>query len=184
MPFAGKTEELAKKAKVPDAVQAWLAGTGVVDYTDIAMMAASEVEVTPTIIDVLLAVGIKPVEHVYGKIALKKFWMARRGLYEADRRPEKDNSVVIDANIPSADDLDIATKWQARLNFLLPDAQLRIQMHPPQITVWLAETLRTRSCVNKACRNGRGHLGRHRVGVRALHTHSCVLHDIVIHLNV
>ena len=91
MAFIGKTKELAEKARVPDAAKEWLAGNGVLDYTDIAMTAASEVEVTPNIIDVLLADGIEPIKAVGGKIAIKELWMACRGFYEADRRPGKDN---------------------------------------------------------------------------------------------
>ena len=86
--------------------------------------------------------------------------MACREWYESERRLEKDNVVVVDSNIPNVDDIDIAAKWQARHNFGLPDAQLLIpthqgkmwrgfSLHPPQITIWLAETLRTWSCVNK-----------------------------------
>ena len=52
-------------------------------------------------------------------------------------------------------------KWLARHNFVLPDAQLLIPSQkgklwmdfnkdPPQVRVWLAEELRTRSCISRA----------------------------------
>ena len=62
--------------------------------------------------------------------------------------------------IPSAGDLDIVAKWGQRRNFVLPDSQLSIrtlqyklwkdfQASPLSIAVWLAESWRTRACMNK-----------------------------------
>ena len=98
---------------------------------------------------------------VPGILALKKFWIACRDRYELDRLPDRDSSVLADANIPASDDTDIAAKWKTKHNFALRYAQLLIPTHqgrlwrdammiPPRPTVWLAETLRTRSCINKS----------------------------------
>ena len=72
--------------------------------------------------------------------------------------------MTIDTVIPTVEGTNILDAWQSRHNFILPDAQLLIptlqgrmwrdfQMKPPQITVWLAEAIRTRSCVHKSVGN-------------------------------
>ena len=161
MALVDETLELADKMKVVAAAQAWFVKSDILHYSDVAVMAAKEGDVNAEIIDVMIAEGVNEMKAAGAKVNVKKFWVACRDQYEMDRRPERDASVVIDAPIPVPEDTDIVAKWKARHNFILPDSQLLIPNHQgklwrdfnmsqPQISKWLAETLRTRSCVHKA----------------------------------
>ena len=65
------------------------------------------------------AKGLKP------KICIKKFWVACRKMYDADKGPKVDSGVV-DAHIPPTEESDIKTKWFARHTLVLPDAFLLV----------------------------------------------------------
>ena len=62
-----------------------------------------------------------------GKVAVKKFWTTCRDLINNERLPSVATSVVGEAAIPPADDLNIASLWQVRYHFVLPDAQMLIR---------------------------------------------------------
>ena len=161
MAFADNTKEVAEKCKLAGDAQKWFHDNDVHDYTDVAMMASNEAETTPGIINVLVAADVESSKRPSGKIALRKFWVACRELCDYDRRPPTGNAVMTDTIIPTSENTNIEVAWKSRHNFVLPDAQLLIPTHqgrmwrdfgmvPTQITVWLAEVLRTRSCINKS----------------------------------
>ena len=65
---------------------------------------------------------------------------------------------MTDAPIPLQDDAEIFKKWKEKHDVVLPDSHLLIAnqqeklwrdfgLETPQISVWLAESLRTRACV-------------------------------------
>ena len=153
--------ETAEVANVPKEIREWLEKSNVLTPNDLAMMATDEKEVRPYISALMIADSVKDADKPAGIIAVKKLWFACRDIYEEGRRTNRDPSVVVDAPIPVPDEKNIVAKWTARHNFILPDSQLLIpnhqgkmwrdfQLDKPAISIWLAETLRTRSCIHKS----------------------------------
>ena len=101
-------QQLALKLEVHQDVIKWLASEGVLNYEDLAMMASSEGEVDENIIKLGIAGGVDVAKRIKSKICIKKFWVACRKMYDADKGPKVDSSVV-GANIPTIDESDINT---------------------------------------------------------------------------
>jgi hypothetical protein len=133
---------------------------GVTTYEEVALMASEEEDVQENFGKIMAAANVAGAKTVIGMINIKKFWVACRKLYNSDKTPQTDSSIV-DAHIPLDDEIDIKAKWFGRHTLVLPDAFLLVASNqgkmwrdanatPPQIALWLAEVLRTRSCVDKS----------------------------------
>ena len=129
MAFVDKTKELAEKSKLVGDAQKWFHDNGVRDYTGVPMMASNEAETTPSISSGLVAADVDSSKRPAGKIALRKFWVACRELYDYDRRPPTDNAVMTDTIIPTCENTNIEVAWKSRHNFVLPDARLLAPTH-------------------------------------------------------
>jgi len=157
--IAAKTTATATAVGLDETVIAWLSAEGVFDYESVALMAASEGAVQSAMIEPAVAKNVECLKTIKGKITLTKFWVACRKLYETDRAPEPPIS-ALDAPIPQVEDADLKTRWANKHGFVLPDAFLLIDTvqgkmwrdanaMPARVSVWLAESLRPRSCVDK-----------------------------------
>ena len=130
------------------------------DYESVALMAAEEKAVEKNLVEPANAKSVKSTQTIKGKVAVTKFWIGCRRLYDTDKAPAPALSAQ-DAPIPVEQETDLKTRWSNRHNFVLPDAMILVDSNqgrmwrdcnasPPRVGVWLAEALRTRSCVDKS----------------------------------
>ena len=144
------TTGFATKTAFPDDAEKFLRGIGNYDYESIALVAADEKETTAGVIGVLKANGCSSMDVIHGQPAAKKMWTACPKLYDSESW-----------SMPRYDAATIAEAWSNRHNFVLPDAQLLIPSNQgklwrdfnqikPQASTWLAEQMRTRSCIDKS----------------------------------
>ena len=160
MAFTGKVLQFADDTGLPKEFRDWFVKVGVVEYEDVALACTLESEVALALNAQMKADGVADAESLRGKIAMKKFWIACRGAYDEGKKVKEDNTAVIEAPIGQRESTLIAAAWVKIHGFILPDSQMLVQTtqgrmwrdataDTPCISVWLAEQLRTRSCVNK-----------------------------------
>ncbi len=135
----------------------WLSDNQIRTCEDFGVMAAEEKDVTPEIIAVAAADGVK-FERPMDKIAVRKLWIACRRVMQGVGTPK---SLTDESVIPEDVDLDMGSAWGKLHGFQLPDSMLLIKTLqcriwrgvaavPPQVDVYLAETLRPMSCMDKS----------------------------------
>ena len=101
----------------------------------------------------MIFANVTSASQLMGKIAMKKWWEACYDLRVEARKAKIDTAQVIDAPIPLVDDENMTKKWIDLHNVVLPDSHLLIANHQgklwrdfgletPQVSVWLAETIR------------------------------------------
>ena len=158
MAFDSKTQSLADKAKIPQKCIEWFLSNDCTDCEGVALLAAEEKLVDIRIIDVMEGAGVDEVKSAGKKVAVRKFWTYCRAVHDAAVAPKPfDPHAPVDDTVPDEHDIDLAKLWAARHHFVLPDAQFLIRTQAKTLgrdykagilRTWLAEELRTRSCVS------------------------------------
>ena len=157
-----KAKAAATKAMLTENIEKWLIAEGLLEMSDVALLAKLEEQVKPNIIDAAIAASVTV--SLKEKAAIAKYWVICRAAYDNNNAPEAAASST-DGPIPPNDAADVKKAWAGRHNIVLPDAYMAIESiqgkiwrdataDPPRVTVWLAESLRTRSCLDKSV----GHL--------------------------
>jgi hypothetical protein len=152
-----KAKAAADKAGITTNIENWLISEGLVEMEDVALLAKLEEQVKANIIDIAVAASVKVT--LKENVAITKYWTLCRAAYDNKNTPETAASSS-DGPIPPDDAADVKKSWSVRHNIVLPDAYLAVESiqgkmwrdataTPPRVAVWLAESLRTRSCLDK-----------------------------------
>ena len=162
MPLQTKLAEFVAKAGLKDDVAKWLETTGYVTYEDVALIADDLSGVTAGLHAVMVAADVPSSKEIIAAVNCKKLWRLCKDQNELDRKaPSSTAEVTGEMPIPQVEHQQITELWKTRHNMVLPDSQLLIPTHqgkmwrelnmvPPQLSTWLAETLRTRACLHKS----------------------------------
>ena len=158
--LSDKLQEFLKKAKLKEDVGEWLLARGVTTYEEVALLADDLPGVTPGLFAVMKAADVESMKEMIAIVNCKKLWRLCKDQDELDRKvPGSSAEVTGEMPIPQADHHLITEAWTDKHNMVLPDSQLLIPTHqgkmwreanmtPPQVSTWLAQTLRTRACLN------------------------------------
>ena len=161
MPFCAKTAEMARDAAIKDDVIQWLEQAGFSSYRDVALMSTEEKDVKVDIVEPMRSSDppVASAKTPIGAVNIKSFWIACRAMRTADEANKCQDATAVEAPIPTPDQKSISKAWVDKHNIVLPDSMLLLDntqgriwrdmnCEPPRIAVWLAEKLRTKSCVN------------------------------------
>ena len=123
--YTGITLEFATTAKVaalPAFVKWLIEEGGLHDYTDVAISGTSEDSFEEKIIKLMESENVDGIKRPGNKVALKKFWIACRDQFDADRKPRSDDNFQMDDPIPKVAEKIIVGLWADRHKFELPDS--------------------------------------------------------------
>ena len=158
-------KHLCTTCKVPEAFIEWLIKEEVLCTADYAIMAATEEQVTPEILDAVIGSDSKPIiVTVKGKISVKKLWLAAKQgqnvlnlVGQSVSGPGGDNAEAL----PKDTEIEVKDIWRKTHGFVLPESWLLVpslqvkirrglKQDPPNVDVLLIEALRPLSCSDKA----------------------------------
>ena len=156
---ADKAAELAKSCGLERDFVDWLNNENILDVESVALMCAKEDLVHTCLTDPAKAANVESMKSIKGRVSVIKFWLACRKGYETDRLPVPPPTAS-DEPIPSDKVVTLKAAWASKRGFVLQDAIVLVDSiqgrlwrecnaSPPMVSVWLAEALRTRSCVDK-----------------------------------
>ena len=151
-----KTQQFAVTSKLSEKAIEWFILGNAANYSDVAIGAESKAEAVELYAKPLVAKGLLKADVPGDTIAVKKLWILCNDQYVLDRKPNSGAATDEDAVIPLHEEISIKAGWTTRHNYELPDAHLMVAnslgklwrdygANPPHISVWLAETIRTRS---------------------------------------
>ena len=163
MPLCVKTKEMANDAGIKEDVIQWLENAGFASYRDVALMSTEEKDVKADIVEPMRSseTPVASAKTPIGAVNIKSFWIACRAMRTADETNKSQDATAVEAPIPTPDQKSISKAWLDKHGIVLPDSMLLLDntqgriwrdmnCEPPRIAVWLAEKLRTKSCVNMA----------------------------------
>ena len=158
--ISAKLQDFITQSNLKEDVAKWLVTVGILGYEEVALLADDLAGVTPGFFAVMKAANVESMKEVIALVNCKKLWRLCKDQDELDRKvPGSSAEVTGEMPIPQADHQLITEAWTNRHNMVLPDSQLLIPTHqgkmwreanmaPPQVSTWLAQTLRTRACLN------------------------------------